>query len=658
MASFKDKISLLIEKQAPEFVLNDHPKFLEFVKTYYTFMESAELAVTSVESTDGITLETETAQSNNLVLNASRLDTDRTQLDAGDKIILEDSSFGKFTRGETITGATSNATATVLSEDLSNGRLFISAQNKFSVDEIITGDTSGAQAAINNYKPNPVTSIQELLHFRDPDKAISNFLTKFRNEFLNTLPETLATGLNRRNLIKNVKTLYRTKGTSRGHELFFRLLFNETSETIYPREQMLRASDGQFDTKKIMRAIQSTGQLTTGDTADLIGRTITGETSEATAIIENVFKFQIGENLVTEFILNEDTITGTFQTDEVIRGTETDESDLFIKATVTGIPNVISITNDGSLYTTGEALGVTGGGSGASINIDDVGGGPITQVFVDSVGTGYEIGDDLIFTNTDTGGGSAQAKVSLVNGGIVAEEGTTGMTEGEDHLVLEDETQRGDPFTGNKIVQESGSGSGDITDIRIINGGNNFRSLPTATVSTDNDGSGASIKLFGPEIGRVQSLKIIESGAEHQQSPSPPTLSMRTKLVVTGVSGTFVTTDTITGISDDGSTTVSGTFVSLDSDRGLMTLSDVTGNFGVGVTITGSESDATATVRAGTLATATTTVSAVATTSGTFLNEDGHISETTMRIQDSLYYQDYSYVIKGRPYESGSVSLR
>ena len=109
MASFKDKISLLIEKQAPEFVLSDHPKFLEFVKTYYTFMESAELAVTSIESTDGIRLETETAQENNLVLDASRLDTDRTQLDAGDKIILEDSSFGKFTRGETITGATSKA---------------------------------------------------------------------------------------------------------------------------------------------------------------------------------------------------------------------------------------------------------------------------------------------------------------------------------------------------------------------------------------------------------------------------------------------------------------------------------------------------------------------------------------------------------------------
>ena len=53
---------------------------------------------------------------------------------------------------------------------------------------------------------------------------------------------------------------------------------------------------------------------------NLIGRTITGETSDATAIIENVFKFQeFVENLVTEFILNEDTITGTFQTDEVVR---------------------------------------------------------------------------------------------------------------------------------------------------------------------------------------------------------------------------------------------------------------------------------------------------------------------------------------------------
>src|SRR6056300_219461 len=151
MAKFTDKISNLINQQVPEFVLEQHPKFLEFIKSYYTFMESAELGVTSVQSTDGIKLETETNQNNELVLDGSRLDTDRTQLDAGDKILLESSTYGKFTRGEIITGSTSNATTTVLAEDLDNNRIFISAQDKFINGETITGATSEAQAIINNY---------------------------------------------------------------------------------------------------------------------------------------------------------------------------------------------------------------------------------------------------------------------------------------------------------------------------------------------------------------------------------------------------------------------------------------------------------------------------------------------------------------------------
>ena len=68
MAKFTDKISNLINQQVPEFVLEQHPKFLEFIKTYYAFMESAELVVTSVQTTDGIQLETETAQENELIL--------------------------------------------------------------------------------------------------------------------------------------------------------------------------------------------------------------------------------------------------------------------------------------------------------------------------------------------------------------------------------------------------------------------------------------------------------------------------------------------------------------------------------------------------------------------------------------------------------------
>ena len=45
MAKFTKKITNLINQQVPEFVLSDHPKFLEFVSTYYKFMESAEITV-------------------------------------------------------------------------------------------------------------------------------------------------------------------------------------------------------------------------------------------------------------------------------------------------------------------------------------------------------------------------------------------------------------------------------------------------------------------------------------------------------------------------------------------------------------------------------------------------------------------------------------
>ena len=639
MAKFTKKITNLINQQVPEFVLSDHPKFLEFVKTYYRFMESAEITLANIELTDGIQLETETAQTNSLILNASKIDTDRTSLDAGDKILLEDSGFGKFTRGETVTGQTSNATATVLSEDLVNNRLFISAQDKFIKDEVIIGSTSTARATISNYRPNPVNNIQDLLNFRDPDKAISNFLTKFRNEFLNTLPEVLDTNIDKRKLIKNIKSVYRAKGTQRGHEVFFRFLFNLDSETFYPREQMLRVSDGQFDTKKVLRAI-----ATVGDTSNLIGRTITGQTSGATAVIENVFKFQIGANEVTEFIVNQESISGTFVTSEEVRGTETDETDTFIKATVTGIPDIVSITNDGGLLTPDDAITLTGGGTGAIIQVDNVGSGGITELLIDDAGSGYAIGDDLTFTNTNTNGGGVVAKVSVVNGGITPENGTTGATS-TDHIVLEDETVRGDVYTGNKIVQEAGSGNEDITDIRIVSGGSGYTSLPTAVVSTGSGGSGAKVIPYGTEIGRLLNTKKIETGAGFEASPSP-TMSLPSTIILKDkTAGNFTEGESITGF-DASSTAISATFVSFSSANNLLVVKDATGEFLANTTITGASSEINATVLKNDLATATITVGAVVDTAGTFLNEDGHLSETTMKIQDSLYYQDFSYVIK------------
>ena len=57
----KRKLSSLVKQQVPQFVLEDHPKFTEFLSSYYLFMESAELNLETVTETDNMLLETEGA---------------------------------------------------------------------------------------------------------------------------------------------------------------------------------------------------------------------------------------------------------------------------------------------------------------------------------------------------------------------------------------------------------------------------------------------------------------------------------------------------------------------------------------------------------------------------------------------------------------------
>src|SRR5210317_894869 len=636
MADFKDKLSYLINQQAPDFVLEDHPYFLEFVKEYYKFLESAEMTLTDIGDPDHIQLETQTATNNFLQLSGTNQQKD----DSGDRILLEDTSYGDFINGETITGQTSGATATVLVEDNDGGsRLFVSHQNKFEIGELIIGSTSGAEATIATYKANPVQNIQQLLDYPDPDKTIQSFLTKFRNAFLQSIPDSLETGVDKRKLIKNIKSLYRAKGTKRASEIFFKLLFNENAEIRFPKENILRASDGKWDTERVIRCLE----VGTSNATHLIGQVITQANdpgdiniNEATAIVENVFKYEIGGETVVELVLGESSITGTFITGQNITGTDNTDEDILVTCTIQGIIATKTITNDGAFYNEGDTVSVAGGGNDAIIQVNAIGSGSISEVVVDGGGTGYEIGDTVNFSS-----GNATAKVSVVNGGITQEESDSTT---DDHIVLEDETVRGDPYTGNKVVQESGTGTGDITDVRIISKGNGYNALPTLTI-TSSGGSDASIFASGNEIGRVLSLKTVELGSNHDDSPSPPTLTLPTYLLLSNRSGGFIVGETITGL-DSSSTAVTATVVSLDTNTNILKCSGATGTFAENTTITGGTSLQTATVTKNDQATATSTVNAIATTDGRFINQDGWISETSMRIQDSLLYQDYSYIVR------------
>ena len=192
-----------------------------------------------------------------------------------------------------------------------------------------------------------------------------------------------------------------------------------------------------------------------------------------------------------------------------IRDSNTDD-DVLVSLSVSKIIDEKTITNDGALYNEDDTVEITAGGSGASVKIGTIGPGTIQEVLVDTGGSGYAVGDNINF-----GSGNATAKVSVVNGGVTLESGT-----GTGQLILEDETGKNDQYFGNKVVQEEGSGNEDITDIRMIEFGNGYTSLPSVTV-TSSGGSGAKLLAYGSEIGRALTMKVIESGYNYQASPAP-----------------------------------------------------------------------------------------------------------------------------------------
>ena len=190
-----NKLSPLIEGQVPDFVQSDHPVFVKFLKQYYQFMEAGQIAYTA--TVNYVTLETTTV--------AYVLEED------GDRVVTESGSngtTGKFTNNETITGATSGATATVLVEDSRGSKLFVSSQQKFVTGETITGGTSNATATLDEYRANPIQNIQQLLDYADVDNTIYDFLDQMRTSLMTAIPNSLATSVSKRDLIKNIKDLY------------------------------------------------------------------------------------------------------------------------------------------------------------------------------------------------------------------------------------------------------------------------------------------------------------------------------------------------------------------------------------------------------------------------------------------------------------------
>ena len=422
-SKFTTKVSPLVEGQVPDFVQADHPVFVDFVRDYFKFLEAGRLKV--IQDVNYIVQETTTKA---YVLNSEE-----------DRIVTElgDGTTGQFVAGETITGSTSGATATVLVDDSRNNYVYISGQQKFQTGEIIAGATSGASATVDQYRGNPIQNVQQMLEYADVDNTLYDFLDNMRDQFMVALPETLANGVSKRNLIKNIKDLYAAKGTSEGHKLFMRILLGETAEIFYPNTYMLRMSDGDWSQKTIMRVAAFSGV----GGQEVENAVITGQSSGATAVVISSLVTQQQSVSVTELEL--DNITGTFTDGEVITANST-VRDVEVSFTVNAIVSSTTLVNDGILHTDGEEVGVELiGNSSAAIVVDGLKKGSVSGVIVDDVGSDYELNEVVTFTSqtADTNVNAANGFVSMIGGGFQLESGTLDDADiTDDSIILEDST--------------------------------------------------------------------------------------------------------------------------------------------------------------------------------------------------------------------------
>lgn len=636
-STIQNKISSLIQTQFPEFIQSDHTTFVQFLKYYYQFLESGKLVISGANSY--VLVESNTK---NYVLDETT-----------EKIVLEESEV-KFTVGETIIGQTSGATAKVLVDDFDNNScLFISAQQLFIPNEEIIGQTSGSKSIVVSYQGNPVQNIQQFLDYVDVDYTVTKFLDQFRDAYMDSLPSTLAAGLSKRKLIKNIKDLYTAKGTEEGHKLFFRILFDEEATIIYPKDNLLRASDGVWSSDKIMRVIENGNS----DFNNLIGQTIytldSAENIVASAIVITVVKFREGNDLITELSLDPDSVNGNFNLNDTVYGVDS-ALDLQISAVVQNIVTGANITKSGFYYNQDDKVFLAvAGNSAAAAKIDSAGAGSIDDIMIENGGSGYAIGEYLSFDNTNTEGKDALAKITVVGGSILLEDHTDPfhlitedndfiISEDNDYFELEKNLDNDDYLTFENeediIMLEEDTlplnEQGEIRKIKIINRGSGYIKLPKLSVTTT---SGSNANIFAvssrsPGVGHAQGIAVTNFGLQYTSSP---TTTLSKNLIVKNVTGSFSANDILTSHS--------GSVIDYNSDLRLLRLNSVA-NFSTGDIIQGIAGSAE--VYFSGSGTAESLIGTIGTTVGNFVNERGKVSNDNMKLQDSFYYQDFSYVVR------------
>jgi hypothetical protein len=448
-----------------------------------------------------------------------------------------------------------------------------------------------------------VDIIQHLRDYRFVDTTLDEFLDSFREEFLVFMPPSVQ--IDTRLLVKNIKAFYNNKGNEQSYRFLFKILFGEDIEFYYPKEDILRASDGKWYVQQSLKVIEDSNNTDNLLLFEL--SKIEGETSGAQADCERVLKYdEAGRTVYELFIVN---VRGTFQQGETITATIEDSNgeEVIIEAMLANLVVGVEITNGGGGYEVGDIFVLRDGTSQNDIistgTVSSIVAGPIAGLTVGTPGLHYN--------------GNVR-EVSLFRALNMTYQGP---------LTIKDYDSNGDlvevfsgtvDFPEEPFFTSDSNGPFDYTQLSlqaVLDPPVEFPGTGDPIIILDNTsllGGGATgvISKVG-NFGEILEVEVLTSG-DNYQSP-------------------FALIQTETGSNGLVNVTFSGgTIVSVNLDSYPIAPDDAQVDF----TDSGN-GDATGEPILGVLSEYP----------GRWLNTDGFLSSDKV-LQDNFFYQDFSYVIR------------
>jgi len=301
-----------------------------------------------------------------------------------------------------------------------------------------------------------IKTSKDLRYLSDVDYSIDAFETQFFNTFASLISKD--TAVTKEFLIKNILPFYLSKGSESSFKLLFRLLFGEEVTVSYPKDKILRSSDGKWLVENSLRISMIITTLHCGDgvtkqfriasckcsvTSDttfngkiyingveqtsgfivikelnklifdvapslndeiivaynnfnqtqIQNRKITGQQSGATAIIERInTKNLFGQNYI-ELSINKKTLSGSFINAEKVNTDFIDNyhNTITVQFQTLSDLKTITVIDGGANYNVGDPVIVRGPATRSAIAVvSDVSSGAIEDVSVVFGGAGFQ----------------------------------------------------------------------------------------------------------------------------------------------------------------------------------------------------------------------------------------------------------------------------